>query len=77
MEVKDMFQNYSISLAERVPILKKNWLGRQGLQLIETLTQALQEACNVSLKNSVTNLNCNTMILYNHYKQLQNAVINK
>ena len=40
-----MFQNYSIRQAERVPIMKK-WLGRQGLQLSESLTQAEQEPCN-------------------------------
>ena len=43
MKVKNMFQNYNINEAERVPIIKKNWLGMQGLQLLETLTQ---EACN-------------------------------
>ena len=30
----------------KVLIIKKNWLGRQGLQLLETLTQVEQEACN-------------------------------
>ena len=34
-----MFKNYNISQAERVSIMK-NWLDRQGLQLLETLTQA-------------------------------------
>ena len=42
-EVKNMFQNYSISQAGRVPIIK-HWLGRQGLQLLESLTQEKQEA---------------------------------
>ena len=32
-----MFQNYSTSQAERVPIIK-NWLGRQGLQLLDSLS---------------------------------------
>ena len=41
-----MLQNFNISQTERVSIIKKNWLGRQGLQLLETLTQAEQEACN-------------------------------
>ena len=40
-----MFQTYKISQAERVSIIK-SWLGRQGLQLIESLTQAEQEMCN-------------------------------
>ena len=45
MEVKIMSQNYNIIQAERVHIIK-NWLGKQGLQLLETLTQVEQEACN-------------------------------
>ena len=28
-----------------MPIIK-NWLGRQGLQLLESVTQAVQEICN-------------------------------
>ena len=45
MEVKNMFQSHNINQAERVPIIKK-WLGRQGLQLLETLTQAEHDACH-------------------------------
>ena len=41
---KNMFQNYSISQAERVPIFKK--LGRQGQQLLESLSKAEQEVCD-------------------------------
>ena len=44
MEVKNMFQNYNINQVERVSIIK-NWLGRQGLQQLETLTQDEQESC--------------------------------
>ena len=40
-----MLQNFNISQTKRVSI-KKNWLGRQGLQLLETLIQGDQEACN-------------------------------
>ena len=43
--VKNMFQNYKISQAERVPFIK-NWLGRQDLQLLESLAQAEVEAHN-------------------------------
>ena len=39
MEVNNMFQNYNIKQTERVSIIK-NWLDRQGLQLLENLTQA-------------------------------------
>ena len=45
LKVKNMFQNFNISQAEKVLILK-NWLGRQGLQLLETLMEAEQESCN-------------------------------
>ena len=44
-EVRKIFQNYRISQAERVPIIK-NWLGRQGLQLLESLPQTKQEVGN-------------------------------
>ena len=40
-----MFQNYSISQAERFLIIKSR-LGRQGMQLLESLTLAEQEVCN-------------------------------
>ena len=40
-----MLQNYNLGQAEKVSIIK-NWLGREGLQLISTLTQEEQEACN-------------------------------
>ena len=58
LEVKNMFQNYRISHAERVPIIK-NWLGRQNPQLLESLTQPEQEVViqkMVSLKCLITNL---------------------
>ena len=63
MEVKSIFQNCSINQAERVPVIK-NWLSRQGLQLLETLTQAEQELCNADkglFETLSKNLNCNTM----------------
>ena len=40
-----MLQNFNISQTKRVLIIK-NCLGRQGLQLLETLTLTEQEACN-------------------------------
>ena len=45
LEVKNMFQNYSIIQAERLPIIK-NWLGRKGPQLLGSVTQAEQEVCD-------------------------------
>ena len=41
-----MLQIFYISQTERVWIIKKTWLGRQGLQLLETLTQAEHDACH-------------------------------
>ena len=40
-----MFQNFNISQTERVSIIK-NWLGSQGLKLLETLTKAEWDACS-------------------------------
>ena len=45
MEVLNVFQNSKIGQAERVPN-HKNWLGREGLQILETLGQAEQDTCN-------------------------------
>ena len=38
-------QHYNLDQMEKVSIIK-NWLGREGLQLIGTLTQDEQKACN-------------------------------
>ena len=40
-----MLQNYNLGQTEKVLVIKK-WLGREGLQLIATLTDEEQEACN-------------------------------
>ena len=58
LEVENMFQNYSISKAERVPIMI-NWLGRQDLQILEFLIQQSKKYViqKVSLKHSATNSN--------------------
>ena len=40
-----MFSNFRIGLVDKVPIIN-NWLGRQGLQPLESFTQVEQEACN-------------------------------
>ena len=40
-----MLQNYNMDQTERVSVIK-NWLGREGLQLIATLTQNEQETWN-------------------------------
>ena len=42
---KNMLQTFDVSQTERISIIQK-LLGRQGLQLLETLTQAEQEACD-------------------------------
>ena len=44
LEVRKMLTNFKISQMEGVSIMK-NWLDRKGLQLLETITQADQEAC--------------------------------
>ena len=40
-----MLQNYNLGQTEKVLVIK-NWLCREGLQLIATLTDEEQEACN-------------------------------
>ena len=40
-----MLQNFNFGQTERVSYIK-NWVCREGLQLIATLTQEEQEACN-------------------------------
>ena len=45
LEVSNMLQSYSLGYIEKVSVIK-NWLGREGLQLIATNTQKEQEACN-------------------------------
>ena len=46
MEVANVLQEkaYDLNDKEKVPIIK-NWLGREGLQFIQTLTNAEKEAC--------------------------------
>ena len=65
-----MLQNFNLSQTERVSIIKKNWLSRQGQQLLETLAQAEQEACNNKeglFKILNKNSSNNTMRQLNHY----------
>ena len=45
LEVNNMLQNFNLGQTERVSVIK-NWLGREGLQLIATLTQEEHEAGN-------------------------------
>ena len=47
MEVKNIFMTYShnISDSERVPVIME-WLGGEGLHIIQTLTDKEQWTCN-------------------------------
>ena len=45
LEVSSMLQNYNSCQTEKVSVIK-NWLGREGLQLLAALTDKIQEACN-------------------------------
>ena len=40
-----MFSSYYTPCAEQLAIVK-NWLGRKGLQVIESLTNVEKEECN-------------------------------
>ena len=37
-------RSYNLSDVEKVPVVK-NWLGREGLQFIQNLTNTKKEAC--------------------------------
>ena len=45
LEVSNILQNFNLGQTERVSFIR-NWLGRDILQLIATLTQEEQLACN-------------------------------
>ena len=45
LEVCNMLQTYNLGQTERVSMIK-NWLGREGLQLIATLTNEEQNSCH-------------------------------
>ena len=45
LEVSNLLQNYNLGQTERVSVIK-NWLGREGLQLIATLRKEEQNVCN-------------------------------
>ena len=45
LEVSNMLQTFNLGQIERLLVIK-NWQGREGLQLIATLTQEEQESCN-------------------------------
>ena len=45
LEVINMLQNYNLGQTEKV-LMINNWLGREGLQLIVTLTKEEQDTCN-------------------------------
>ena len=63
LEVSNMLQNFNLGQTERVLNIK-NWLGKEGLQLIATLTQEEQEACN-DKKGLFKTLNKNFKPQYN------------
>ena len=54
LEVKIMPQNFHLNQTERVSIIK-NCLGRQGLQLLETIMQTEQKGHNEGLFEIVYN----------------------
>ena len=47
LEVYNVFKSYDMPDVEKMALIK-NWLGRKGLQLLETLTQAEKEKCEMS-----------------------------
>ena len=47
LEVNNIFKSYNMSQTEQLAIIK-SWLGRKGLQFIESLTQMEQERYNTT-----------------------------
>ena len=52
-EVNNVLKSYNIPDIEKIAIIK-NWLGRKGLQLLETLTQAEQDKCKTTKELFIT-----------------------
>ena len=45
LEVNNVFSTYNTLQADKLAVVK-NWLGRKGLQYLETLTHVEKEMCN-------------------------------
>ena len=58
MEMLNILQTkaYEINDEEKVPIIKRNWLGREGLHLIQTCTNSEKETCKTA-RGLLTTLN--------------------
>ena len=66
LEVNNRLKLYSMPQAEKIAITK-NWLGRKGLQFLESLTQMEQESCD-TMEGLLT-------ILSNKFKPQYNETI--
>ena len=67
---------YELTIEDKVPIIK-NWLGREGLQLINTFTNSDKETCKtaeglISLLGEKFKPLCNETILSLQYCKLKN-----
>ena len=63
LELNNIFKSYSMPQVEQIAIIKK-WLGRKGLQFLESLTQMEQKDVTqqkISLQHSTINSNHNIM----------------
>ena len=62
LEVNDVLSTYNTPQTDEL-VLVKDWLGRKGLQYLETLMTAEKEMCNTleGLFETLINLNLNTM----------------
>ena len=69
LEVNNAFKSYNMPQTGKITSIKK-WLGRKGLQFLETLTQKEQKGCNTT-EGLFTMLNKssnhNIMKASNHY----------
>ena len=64
LEVNNILSTYNTQQADKLALVK-NWLGRKGLQYLETLMTAEKETCAILwkayLKHCLISLNLNTM----------------
>ena len=70
LKINDVFKSYNMPDIENIAIIK-NWIGRKGLQLLETLAQSEKEKCETT-KGLFSTLNSKFKPWYNEtFKSLQ------
>ena len=68
LEVNNILSTYNTQQTDKLALVQ-NWLGRKGLQYLETLTNAEKETCNTleGLFETLISLNPSTMKWSSHF----------